>query len=405
MKNNITQNYLSVISILVFLSAFIWAAYSVLSPLFVGILLLIILAGLREYKAARILSFVVFFILFIWFLSWTQSVIFPFVIAGITAYLFDPVADKLQNARFSRTVSVMIIMLVSLGLVIIFGFLLLPALVKEIQDLIQKVPQLAVQTADLVQDMTPRVLHFLHIDVDTFKEHFMGNIPTTFEQILSNVLKGVTGMSTFLSRIFNLILIPILTFYFLKDFDVIKKWLLDLGPKKYRKNIYFYSWRLNRILGQYVRGQIIVCTFVGVLTTAGLFIFNIPFAILVGVMTGLLNVIPFLGLYISLGLALLTALFTSNPLMAAIEIGAVFLVVQGLEGYVISPKIVGDRVGLHPVAVIFSVLIFAKIFGFWGLIIGVPTAALIKFFIDEWKRRERWREILEQKRAYSSENR
>jgi len=390
---------------MVFLSAFIWLTYPVLSPLFVGILLLIILAGLKEYKAARLLSLVVFLILLIWFLSWTQSVIFPFIIAGIIAYLFDPVADKLEKAHFSRTASVLFIMIVSLSMVIFFGFLLLPALVKEIQDLIQKVPQLAAQATDLIQDLTPRILHFLHIDVDTFKEHFMGNIPTTFEQVLSNVLKGVTGMSTFLSRIFNLILIPILIFYFLKDFDRIKEWLLDLGPKKYKKNIYFYSWRLNRILGEYIRGQIIVCTFVGVLTTVGLFMFSIPFAILVGVMTGLLNVIPFVGLYISLGLALLTAFFTANPLISAIEIGAVFLVVQGLEAYVISPKIVGDRVGLHPVVVIFSVLIFAKIFGFWGLLIGVPTAALIKFLIEEWKRRQSWREILEQKRAYSSKNR
>ncbi|RKY81321.1 hypothetical protein DRQ07_04460 [candidate division KSB1 bacterium] len=403
MTNNNTQTYIAVVSVFVVLTAFIYVTFPVLSPLLLGILLLIVLSGLKQYKSARMLSLVVFFILVFWFLSWTQSVIFPFIIAGIIAYLFNPLANKLENSKIPRILAVLIIILISLGVVTFLGFMLLPALIREIQDLIQKVPQLAVDVTNFIQDTAPRVLNFSHINVESFKEHFLGNMPTTFEQVLSNVLKGVTGVSTFFTRIFNIILIPILAFYFLKDFDKIKEWLLDLGPKEYKKNVYFYSWRLNRILGEYIRGQIIVCTFVGVLTTMGLLIFKIPFAILIGVMTGLLNLIPFVGLYISLALAFLTAFFTPNPFIAAIEIGSIFLIVQGLEAYVISPKIVGDRVGLHPLAVIFSVLIFAKIFGFWGLLIGVPTAALIKFLIEEWKRRQNWREILELKRAESKE--
>jgi len=392
---------IAVVSVFILLSFFLWITFPVLSPLSIGILLLVVLKGISRYKAARILSLAVIIILCLWFLSWTQTVMFPFIIAGIIAYLFDPLADKLESVGLPRTASVLIILFISLGLFIVLGFLLLPALIREIQDLIVKIPQLAVKTTDFIQDMMPRVLKYLRIDMAEFKQHFMGNIPTTFEQVLSNILKGVTGVSTFVSRLFNVILIPILTFYFLKDFDRIKEWVLDLAPSQYKKNIYFYSWRLNRILGQYIRGQIIVCTFVGVLTTAGLLIFKIPFALLIGLMTGLLNAIPFIGLYVSLGLALLTAFFCTNPLIAAITIGGIFLVVQGMEAYVISPKIVGDRVGLHPLAVIMSVLVFARIFGFWGLLIGVPTAALLKFLIEEWKRRQEWRCILERKKAES----
>jgi len=200
-----------------------------------------------------------------------------------------------------------------------------------------------------------------------------------------------------LGQILNVILIPILTFYFLKDFNRIQEWMLNMVPRKYRSSCYFYLWRTNRILGGYIRGQLIVCTIVGVLTGLGLAVFGIPFAILLGVMTGLLNVIPYIGLYVSLGLALLTSLFTAHPLVAALKIAGVFLVVQSLEGYVIAPKIVGERVGLHPLAVIFSVLVFSRFLGFWGLIIGVPTAALIKFLLDEAKRRQRWKEILAEK--------
>ena len=117
---------------------------------------------------------------------------------------------------------------------------------------------------------------------------------------------------------------------------------------------------------------------------------------------GLLNIIPYLGLYISLGIALLTGFFTPTPLISMLKIGGIFLIVQAAEAYIISPKIVGERVGLHPIAVIFSILVFSRFLGFWGLIIGVPTAALIKFLLVEWKRRQKWKEIMAGK--HGSEN-
>jgi predicted PurR-regulated permease PerM len=134
--------------------------------------------------------------------------------------------------------------------------------------------------------------------------------------------------------------------------------------------------------------------FVGVLTWFGLFLFSIPYAILIGIVAGLLNIVPFVGLYVSLGLALMSAIFTPVPHIAAIKILGVFVVVQSVEAYVISPKIVGDRVGLHPIAVIFSILIFSRFMGFWGLLIAVPAAALIKFALDERKRHQNWKELL-----------
>jgi len=249
----------------------------------------------------------------------------------------------------------------------------------------------------LIENNLSRLLASLKIDWMKIQQGLMEEIPSRAEKVLSNLSKGIAGIGTFVSQIFNIILIPILTFYFLKDYEQIHRWMLDFIPRKYRNIVTFYQWRLNRILGGYIRGQLIVCSIVGILTGAGLALFGIPFAILLGVVAGLLNIIPYIGLYISLGLALLTAFFTAGPLIAMLKIGGVFLFVQSLEGYIISPKILGKRVGLHPLAVIFSILVFARFFGFWGLIIGVPTAALIKFFIDEWKRRQKWKEILVEK--------
>ena len=137
---------------------------------------------------------------------------------------------------------------------------------------------------------------------------------------------------------------------------------------------------------------LIVLTIVGFLTGLGLAILGMPFAILVGVLTGIFSIVPYIGFYLGLLFALLTGFFTPNVFTSMLKIAGVFLTVQMLEGYLISPKILGDRVGLHPVAVIFSVLIFSRFLGVLGLVIGVPTAAVIKFVLDEWRRHQKWKE-------------
>ena len=118
---------------------------------------------------------------------------------------------------------------------------------------------------------------------------------------------------------------------------------------------------------------------------------------MIGIETGILNFVPFVGFYISLAIALVPPLFMPNPLHAVVQVLIVFAVVQSIEGYVISPKIVGERVGLHPVVVIFSILIFSHFLGFWGLLIAVPGAALLKFLMNEWKRHQDWKELLAEK--------
>jgi predicted PurR-regulated permease PerM len=290
-----------------------------------------------------------------------------------------------------------LLLIVTFGLIVVVGGILIPSLVREIQDLIRRIPTLATQISMFVSSNLPRLLTFLHVDSEQFQQSLLEKFPSGAEQVLSNLLKGISGIGTLLGRVLNIVLVPILTFYILKDYERIRDWMLGFAPKRYRSSVYFYLWRMNRILGGYLRGQIIVCTIVGVLSGAGFAIFNIPFAILLGVMVGLFNVIPFIGFYVSLAVALLAGFFTPEPIIAMIKIGGIFLVVQTLEAYVLSPKIVGESVGLHPVAVIFSILIFSRFLGFWGLIIAVPTSALIKFLIDEWKRREKWRAILAEK--------
>jgi predicted PurR-regulated permease PerM len=391
-KANVQPPVLLGLVILALLVAFLWATHTILSPILIGSALLFILFGQRETLIARQLIIAVMIIFAIWIFLKAQTVFFSLFFSYLLAYLFNPLVDRLgEKWRIPRTMGVLIVLLLTLGLLILMGSLLVPSLVTEIQVLIHRSQNLPDQIARFVEENLPKVAGFLMVDTARLKETLTDQIPVGFDQLLSNLLKGVMTVGSFLGQLLNVVLIPIMTFYLLKDFYTIKSWFLGLIPRIHRSAYYFYLWRFNRILGGYLRGQVIVCVIVGVLTGFGLAVLGVPFAILLGVLTGLLNFIPFIGLYISLGLAFLVCLLTADPVLTMLKVGSVFVLVQGSEVYVISPKIMGERVGLHPVAVIFSMLVFSRFFGFWGLLIGVPTAAVIKYFIDEWKRREKWK--------------
>lgn len=394
MDSHINIKSFSLLVLFVFLTAFLYTVEPILSPFLIGGVLLFILFGYREAQLARQLSIGVVLLLFVWIFSKAQGVLFPLIVSFILAYLFDPVIDFLVHRKLHRAMAAGLVLLITFGLIITTGILIIPDLIGEVQDLIKGVPDLAKQLAGMIDDLLNDFQQYLNVGDLGAQESWVEKLPTHFEQVFLNIIKGLIGVGAFLSRILNIVLVPVLTFYMLKDFDQMTEWGLSLVPKKYRSVTYFYLWRFHRILGGYLRGQLIVCMIIGFLTGLGLAILRVPYAILLGIMTAVFGVIPFVGFYISLGICFLTAMMSPTPLVMAVKIVSVFLFVQGLESYVISPKIVGDRVGLHPVAVIFSILVFSKFFGFWGLLAGVPTAALIKFLLDEWKRRLKRREIL-----------
>jgi len=393
-ENN--RRVLAAAAVFLLLTGFLWTTHQILNPILVGSLLIFLLLGLKEFPLARRLIFMVVLLLLIWFFMNAQGVIFPFIVSFILAYLFDPITDWLEKKKVPRTIGALLLLLVAIGLVVTFGAILIPRLVSEIQDLIKQIPEPREIYTFINKNLT-KLFERLHIDPTSINETLLEEIPVRIEQVLSNLLKGISGVGIFLGQIVNIVLIPILTFYFLKDFNRIRNWAMDFAPKKYRPAINFYLWRSNRIFGGYIRGQLIVCSIVGVLTGVGFVVFKLRFALLIGFITGILNIIPYIGLYISLTLALLTGFFNPPALISMIKIAGIFLVVQMAESYVISPRIVGQRVGLHPIGVIFSILVFSRFLGFWGLIIGVPTAALIKFLVDEWKRRQKWRELVAEK--------
>jgi predicted PurR-regulated permease PerM len=392
------KHILSGIAVFLLFTALIWDTHVMLSPIVVGGLLIFLLSSMKGFPLSGRLRVMVIIILSFWFLIRSQGVIVPFVVAFIFAYILNPVADQLERWRIPRTAGVVFIFFMIIALFFFLGLILIPDLARELQDMIIKLPQLAEKGMEILRKYVPKLLGFLKVDPEKLQKDILEEkYPTKVEELLLKLLSNVTGVGAVFSQLLNIILIPVLTFYFLKDYNKIKEWVLHFLPKRHHGAVYFYLWRSNRILGGYIRGHLIVTVWVAVFTWLGLFLFSIPYAIMVGLIAGLLNIIPFIGFYVSFGIALLSAFFTSAPQAAAMKITLVFMVVQGIEAYIISPKIVGDRVGLHPVAVIFSILVFSRFLGFWGLIIAVPLAALIKFLISEWKRHQEWKDALAKK--------
>lgn len=385
---------LAAIAVCLLTVVFLWSTRSVLSPILVGGLLLVLLGEMKDFELARKLRAGIGIILGVWILANAQGIVIPFLIAFVFAYLINPVVDFLDHRRWPRLLAVTAVFVVLFGGLGLLAVLVIPDLVREIQDLIVRLPQMIQGAIGLAHKHLPRLFGVLQIDYAKVEEDFLVHrYPAKVEEILIGFMRGLSGMGTWLSRLLNVILIPVLTFYFLKDYGRMKSGLLGYVPRKYKSLANFYLWRSNRIVGGYLRGQLIVCVIVGLLTWFGLFLFGNPYAVMIGIVTGILNLVPYVGLYVSLGVALISCPFSAHPQWAAVQIAGVFLVVQSLEAWVISPKIVGDRVGLHPVVVIFSILIFSRFLGFWGLLLAVPVAALLNFMINEWKRHQKWKDL------------
>jgi predicted PurR-regulated permease PerM len=243
---------------------------------------------------------------------------------------------------------------------------------------------------DWLQNTVLAFLGRLPIDLEKLQNALLEDLPGKLQAVLGTVLKGALNFtattSAVLGQLLNVILIPVLTFYFLNDGEKLwQQFVLRLFPAERRAGLQHKAQIADELMSGFLRGQVTVMAIVGVMTGIGMALVGVPYALFVGLMSGLLNIIPYLGLLISLILTLVVALFTANPVATMIKAAIVFAIVQGLEGSVISPKIVGEKVGLHPMIVILSVLVGAQFFGFWGLLLAVPVAAIINFFVNQPK--------------------
>lgn len=302
----------------------------------------------------------------------------PFMVAAILAYMGDPLADRLEKRRLSRTVAVIVVFFViGLTLVLLLG-LVLPMLERQIKVLSSATPHYI----DTIQhQFLPWLQQSFGIELQLDSVQLKQSVTAHWREaggVMGTLMSSLTRSGiAILGWLANLLLIPVVTFYLLRDWDILVARIHEMLPRRFEPIIVQLAKSSDDVLGAFFRGQLLVMLALAVFYSIGLGFAGLDLAILLGITAGLLSFVPYLGLIVGIVLACLAALLQFHDLTHVIYIAIVFGVGQLLEGMVLTPWLVGNRIGLHPVAVIFAVLAGGQLFGFFGILVALPAAAVI----------------------------
>lgn len=306
------------------------------------------------------------------------SIFTPFLAAVVFAYILNPLVKYLNSHGIKRIWGTLIVFLVISLLILTLSLTIFPIMSSEVRSLLELLPEFSNRAYEYFN----RFYESLNNNLQSLPPEFgIKDIPPInpdwIQQTVFNALTSITNslLSAF-SSIFSLVLIPVLTFYFLKDAEIFKKSIILMIPTKRRKKILAVFREIDEVLGGFIRGQLIVASFVGVLTTIALLILQVNFAVIVGIIVTFTDVIPYFGPIIGIIPGVFFALIDSP--LKALWVIIVFTVIQQIESSILSPKIVGESVGIHPVWIILSLIVGGKFFGLLGLLFAVPAAGVIK---------------------------
>lgn len=306
-------------------------------------------------------------------------ILLPFVAGALLAYLGDPVVDRLVTWKISRTLSVVVVFFVLFLVMLPILLYLIPLLEAQIKLLITKTPGyidwIMVNLEPTLQETFGVNIPSLEVEQlkSTFKDQF-SNAGGFFKSLLRTVTHSgfvVAGWAA------NLFLIPVITFYLLRDWDRLVEYFHDLLPRDIEPTISLLTKESDQVLGAFLRGQMLVMLALGTIYTIGLKLVGLELSLLIGMLAGILSFIPYMGLIVGIIVASVAVLLQTQDPTNLLWVGAVFIFAQMIEGTILTPLLVGDRIGLHPVAVIFSVLAGGQLFGFFGILLALPVFAII----------------------------
>lgn len=306
-------------------------------------------------------------------------VLTPFFAAALIAYLGDPLVDRLEARRLSRTGAVVIVFVTLFSVFTALILLLIPLLQDQLAVFIAKLPQYLKWLAD---SLIPRLESVLGIelarpDLAGLKKMLAGHWQDA--KGMAAGIMATLGRSggVLLGWVANLIMIPVITFYLLRDWDVLVAHVRELLPRDIEPTVSRLARESDEVLAAFLRGQLMVMLALGVIYSVGLWLIGLEFSLLIGLFAGLVSFVPYLGLILGATAAGVAVLFQTQDVFQLLPVLAVFGVAQLLEGVLLTPWFVGDRIGLHPVAVIFAVLAGGQLFGFVGVLLALPVAAVL----------------------------
>ena len=337
----------------------------------------------RERNTQTIYFVVVGALLAVIFFYFSRRVLTPFFIAFALAYLLDPVTDRLESLKISRTFSVLVLMAGVFSLVTGIGLLIFPLLKLQAEHLVSNLPNYIAIMQEWMYPLLGVVGEPEKIQGILNRELLkVGELPLKVISSITSILWGsVAGLFSFILLLANLVIIPVVMFYLLRDYDLINKKMLSFVPARSREQVLSLIKEIDGVLAGFVRGQLMVGLIMAGLYSIGLFFCGTPMSLFIGLLAGLASLVPYLGLVFGFVPAAILTFMQTQDWVLVFGVAGVFAVVQGLEGMIITPRIVGEKIGLHPVAIILAVLLGAEFFGLVGVIVSVPVAAALNVLV------------------------
>lgn len=323
--------------------------------------------------------FLTFIIVIIQSGSLIYEILSPFIFAIILAYVLNPLVTYIEKKGIKRLWAIFIIYF-AIGLtILVFSVTLFPKLISEIKKLLNDLPQIGSSSYNYMYSRYVKYnnnIQSLSSEFNVIKKALQVSV-NKIENIITQIISNITSfLLSIFSRIVNIVLIPILAFYFLKDVDKFKNILISIIPKFCRKEVINIAKDIDEVLSGFIRGQLIVAGLVGILTTISLLILRVEFAVIVGMIAGLTDIIPYFGPVVGIVPALIFA--SLGGINKVLWVIFIFIIIQQIESGIISPRVMSQNIGIHPIVVILSLIIAGKFFGIFGLLIAVPVVGIIK---------------------------
>jgi len=323
-----------------------------------------------------------------WLVYLLAPVISPFAISAVLAYFGDPIVDRLEKVsiwrwKIGRAVAVSIVFMLMVVLITVILLILVPLLADQIRLMVERFPQWIEWFSGTVLPWVAGKLGFELADFDPAQfsdmlKEYWKEISAAAFNVIDFISRGGMAVATWLT---HLVLIPVVTFYLMRDWDLMIRGIHDLLPRNMEAEISRLASEVDDVLGAFFRGQLMVMLALGVMYSLGLSFVGIELAVLIGMGAGLLSIVPYLGSIVGVLVAVGAAIFQFHDWFHPLMVLLVFGVGQSAESMFLTPKLVGDKIGLHPVTVIFAVLAGGQLFGFLGILLALPVAAALNVLV------------------------
>lgn len=321
-----------------------------------------------------------------------QPILLPFVVGALIGYLGDPLVDRIEERGGSRTLGVVLVFLVFSGLSVLALFFAVPVLLQQLDGLVGRLPLIYSWLRDVALPwIQARTLATgANLPPIDWSEELMQNWQSLGKVTAATVTRITGSGFGLIGLLANLALVPVVAFYLMRDWDDIAAKALMLLPSDWQAGTQQMTREADEVVGAFLRGQFIVMCALGLLYSVGLWIVGVQLALVLGLIAGLASIVPYLGFIVGISASLVVAWWQFHEWLPLVYVGLVFGFGQLVESMVLTPVLVGDRIGLHPVAVIFALMAGGQLAGFVGVVVALPVAAVIMVFarhaVDHYRR-------------------